>query len=84
MYATILATTPLTSKTTSYPWRESRRWDSPLFYPGTRMVHVWLGVSWDPEGVFSALSLHAPLQIMKTDEDVRMISAEAPVLFAKV
>ena len=24
------------------------------------------------------------LQIMKSDEDVRMISAEAPVLFAKV
>ena len=25
-----------------------------------------------------------PLQIMKSDEDVRMISAEAPVLFARV
>ena len=30
-------------------------------------------------------TVHVPtLQIMKSDEDVRMISAEAPVLFARV
>jgi hypothetical protein len=33
------------------------------------------------EGLYPCLLL---LQIMKSDEDVRMISAEAPVLFAKV
>lgn len=30
------------------------------------------------------LLLQTSVQIMKSDEDVRMISAEAPVLFAKV
>ncbi len=34
--------------------------------------------------VYSFLLKEHCLQIMKSDEDVRMISAEAPVLFAKV
>ena len=34
--------------------------------------------------MLSLLLLLLLLQIMKSDEDVRMISAEAPVLFAKV
>ena len=34
--------------------------------------------------VYSFLLTERYLQIMKSDEDVRMISAEAPVLFAKV
>ncbi len=36
------------------------------------------------ETVYSVLLTERYLQIMKSDEDVRMISAEAPVLFAKV
>lgn len=32
----------------------------------------------------ASFNLSVSMQIMKSDEDVRMISAEAPVLFAKV
>lgn len=61
---------PQNSRIINFLWPESRRY--------TVHVRAWQNQK------STCLTTDTCLQIMKSDEDVRMISAEAPVLFAKV